>query len=152
MARTLHRGDIVVTDTYKQIATHLAVASGLALAVACGGGGTSPSPNPGGGGGSGSAGPVGATITIGANGAVSPASVTINSGESVRFVNNHNRTHQMSSDPHPNHTDCPPMNVLPTLDPGQSGQTNGLTTSRTCGFHDHLNDTDANLRGTIVIR
>ena len=111
---------------------------------------TRPSPNPGGG--TGSPGPVGATITIGANGAVSPASVTINNGESVRFVNSHNRPHQMASDPHPNHTDCPPINALPTLDPGQSGQTNALTTSRTCGFHDHLNDTTANLRGTIVIR
>jgi plastocyanin len=140
----------VVTDKYRQIALHLAVASGLALAFACGGGGTGPSPQPGGGGGS--AGPIGATITIGANGALSPASVTINSGESVRFVNSHNRDHQMSSDPHPNHTDCPAINAVATLAAGQSGQTNALTTSRTCGIHDHLNDTDANLRGSIVIR
>lgn len=83
---------------------------------------------------------------------MSPASVTINSGESVRFVNSHNQPHQISSNPHPNHTDCPPINALPTLDPGQSGQTNALTTSRTCGFHDHLHDTDVNLQGTIVIR
>jgi len=134
----------------RQISKHIAVASVLSLAIACGGGTTGPSPNPGGGGGS--PGPIGATITIGANGAVSPASVTINSGESVRFVNNHNRDHQMASDPHPNHTDCPAINTLPTLAAGQSGQTNALTTSRTCGFHDHLNDTDANLRGSIVIR
>ena len=86
------------------------------------------------------------------NGALSPATVTIRSGESVRFVNNHNRTHQMSSDPHPNHTDCPPINALPTLDPGQSGQTNGLTTVRTCGIHDHLNDADPSLRGSIIIQ
>ncbi len=148
--RSLHRGDIVVTNKYRQIALHLAVASGLAVAFACGGGGTSPSPNPGPG--TGGPGPVGATITIGANGALSPASVTINNGESVRFVNSHNRDHQMSSDPHPNHTDCPTINALPTLAAGQSGQTNALTTSRTCGIHDHLNDTDANLRGSIVIR
>ena len=83
---------------------------------------------------------------------LSPATVTINSGESVRFVNSHNRTHQMASDPHPNHTDCPAINALPTLDPGQSGQTNALTTSRTCGVHDHLNDTDAKLKGSIVVR
>jgi hypothetical protein len=30
--------------------------------------------------------------------------------------------------------------------------TNGLTTARTCGFHDHTDDTNANMRGTIVIR
>jgi plastocyanin len=140
----------VATHKYKQIVTHLAIASALAVAFACGGGGTGPSPNPGGGGGS--PGPIGATITIGANGALSPSSVTINAGESVRFVNSHNRDHQMSSDPHPNHTDCPAINATATLAGGQSGQTNALTTSRTCGIHDHLNDTDANLRGSIIIR
>jgi plastocyanin len=132
----------------------LALASGFALAVNCGGSSTSPSPNPnpGGGGGGGSTGPIGATITIGTNGAVSPGSVTINQGESVMFVNNHNGDHQMSSDPHPNHTDCPAINALATLGSGQSRATNALTTSRTCGFHDHLNDTNINLRGNIIIR
>lgn len=123
---------------------------GLSLAAACGGSSTAPSSNPGGG--TGGAGPVGATMTIDANGVLTPTSVTINNGESVRFVNNHNTPHQMASDPHPAHTDCPPINALPTLGPGQSGQTNALTTSRTCGVHDHLNDTNASLRGSIVIR
>jgi plastocyanin len=123
----------------------------LSLAAACGGSSTSPSGG-GGGGGTGSAGPVGATMTIDANGVLTPKSVTINSGESVRFVNNHNTPHQMSSDPHPAHSDCPPINALPTLGAGQSGQTNALTTSRTCGIHDHLNDTNANLNGSIVVR
>lgn len=128
----------------------LALASGFALAVNCGGSSTSPSPNPNPGGGS--TGQVGATITIGSNGVVSPASVTINSGESVMFVNNHNRDHQIASDPHPNHTDCPAINALNTLGSGQSRATNALTTSRTCGFHDHLDDTNPNLRGNIIIR
>jgi plastocyanin len=128
----------------------LALASGFALAVNCGGSSTSPSPNPNPGGGS--TGQVGATITIGSNGVVSPASVTINSGESVMFVNNHNRDHQIASDPHPNHTDCPAINALNTLGSGQSRATNALTTSRTCGFHDHLDDTNNNLRGNIIIR
>jgi len=127
------------------------IALGLSLAAACGGGSTSPSPGPGGGG-SGSPGPVGATMTIDASGVLTPSSVTINNGESVRFVNNHNTPHQMASDPHPAHTDCPPINALPTLGQGQSGQTNALTTSRTCGVHDHLNDGDSRLRGSIVVR
>ena len=134
----------------RKFAALVVISAGLSLAYACGGSSTAPSPTPGGG--SGGPGPVGATITIDANGQLSPSTVTINSGESVRFVNSHNRTHQMASDPHPNHTDCPAINALPTLDPGQSGQTNALTTSRTCGVHDHLNDTDAKLRGSIVIR
>ena len=133
-----------------QSLTLVAVAAVVSLAYACGGSSTAPSPNPGGG--TGSPGAVGATITIGANGALSPATVTIRAGESVRFVNNHNRDHQMSSDPHPNHTDCPPINALPTLAAGQSGQTNGLTTARTCGIHDHLNDADPTLRGSIIIQ
>lgn len=136
--------------TNRQKWTLAGIVPAFALAIACGGSSNAPSPTPGGG--TGNPGPVGATITIGANGAVSPSTVTINNGESVRFVNSHNRPHQMSSDPHPNHTDCPPINALPTLDAGQSGQTNALTTSRTCGFHDHLNDTDVNLRGSIVVR
>ncbi len=136
--------------TTRNLAALVVISAGLSLAYACGGSSTPTSPTNGGG--SGSPGPVGATITIDANGALSPSSVTINSGESVRFVNSHNRTHQMASDPHPNHTDCPPINALPTLDPGQSGQTNALTTSRTCGVHDHLNDTTASLKGSIVIR
>jgi plastocyanin len=78
--------------------------------------------------------------------------VTINNGESVTFVNNDSRAHEMASDPHPAHTDCPPINALGTLQPGQSRLTNAMTTSRTCGFHDHLNDTNQNLRGTIVVR
>ncbi len=83
---------------------------------------------------------------------LSPASVTINSGESVMFVNNHNRDHQMSSDPHPNHTDCPAINALATLGSGQSRATNALSTTRTCGFHDHLDDTNNNLKGSIIVR
>jgi plastocyanin len=136
--------------TQRQYVALAAISGGLALALACGGSSTSPSPTPGGGGGS--AGPVGATITINASGVLTPSTVTINPGESVAFVNSHNRPHQMSSDPHPNHTECPAINSLPTLGAGQSGQTSALTTSRTCGIHDHLDDGNASLQGRIVIR
>src|SRR5688572_1764261 len=50
-----------------------------------------------------------ATITIGADGRVTPASVTITRGGRVTMINNHNRTHDMSSDPHPEHTQCPEL-------------------------------------------
>jgi plastocyanin len=124
-----------------------AIASALLAAFGCGGGaGTNPSPV------GGSPGPSGATITIGANNAVSPSSVTISVGQSVTFVNNDSRVHEMASDPHPAHTDCPPINALGVLGPGQSALTNALTTARTCGFHDHRDDSNPNLRGTITIR
>ncbi len=127
----------------------LAIAA-LVTAVACGGGGYSgPTEPSGGGGGSVQS---GGTITIGANGAISPAQVTINTGQAVTFVNNSNRTRNVSSDPHPVHTDCPAVNSVNLLDPGQTKQTGAFTTARTCGFHDHDDPDNAALKGTIVIR
>jgi plastocyanin len=137
-----------MTTRGKRTLLSAAMTMAMVTAFACGGsggGGTSPTPV-------GSPGPSGATITITSAGVVSPSSVTINNGESVTFVNSDSRVHEMASDPHPAHTDCPPINALGTLQPGQSRLTNAMTTSRTCGFHDHLNDSNPNLRGTIVIR
>lgn len=124
-------------------------AAALAAAAACGssGGGGNPGGPSGGG-----PGPSGATITIGANGAVSPSAVTINSGESVTFVNNSNAPRNMASDPHPAHNDCPAINALGVISAGTTKLTNALTTSRTCGFHDHNDPDNAALKGTITIR
>jgi len=134
---------------HAHIWTRLAISAAIATAAACGGSNSNPmSPGPG----SGSPGPSGATITISASGVISPASVTINSGESVTFVNNHNTSHQIESNPHPAHTDCPAINAVGTINPGQTKLTNALTTSRSCGFHDHNDPTNTNLQGTITIR
>jgi len=131
---------------------HVIAAATLAAAGACGGGSNNPNgPGPS----TGGPGPSGATITISASGAISPSAVTINSGESVTFVNNDNRagiSHNMSSDPHPAHGDCPAINALGVISPGTSKLTNALTTSRTCGFHDHNDPDAAALKGTITIR
>jgi plastocyanin len=123
-----------------------------AFGAACGGGyATSPS-GTGGGPISGSSGPSGATITIGANSAVSPSLVTITVGQSVTFVNNDSRTHDMASDPHPLHTDCPPMNAVGVISPGQTKSTNAFTTARTCGFHDHDDPNNTALQGRVIIQ
>ena len=123
----------------------IAVAA-LCVLPSCGGRSTTPtSPSSG-------TGPVGATIPIGANGAVSPAAVTINVGEVVMFVNNDSRSHDMESNPHPQHTECPAINAVATLQPGQSRNTSSFTSARTCGFHDHINENNAALQGTITIR
>jgi plastocyanin len=129
------------------------LAAAVALTVAaCGGGSDSPtSPSPGGGGGGGGGGTSTATITIGADGRVSPANVTVAVGSRVTFVNNHNQPHDMSSDPHPAHTDCPEITVG-NLTPGQSRQTQNLNTARTCGFHDHNRPGDTALEGSIRIQ
>ncbi len=97
--------------------------------AACGGG-SPPSPSPGGGGGTST------TITITAAG-VSATQLTISPGTRVLFVNNDSRAHNMTSDPHPEHTDCPEINTVGLLLPNQSRETGNMVAVRTCGFHDH---------------
>lgn len=120
----------------------------VTLVAACGSGNgdspTSPSATPGGG--------AQVTIVIGSDGAVTPRSVTVTPGSRVTFTNNHNRPHDMSSDPHPEHIDCPEIDQAGLLQPGQSRQTGNLNARRTCGFHDHDNPTNRNLQGTIAIQ
>jgi hypothetical protein len=111
---------------------------------------TAPTP-PAGGGEGGTPPPSSATITIGAGG-VSPAAVTIARGGRVTVINNNNRVHEIASDPHPNHTDCPEINLLGTLAPGQSGMTGVLNVARQCGFHDHLDPDATGLRGSITVQ
>lgn len=123
--------------------------------AACGG--SSPT-SPGGGGGSvvvqstGSVATVGATITIGANGAVSPTQVTVAVGQSVTFTNNSSGTHDMESDPHPAHTDCPSIANVGLLQPGQSKTTFGFANTGSCGYHDHNASDNNSLKGRIVVQ
>jgi plastocyanin len=124
-------------------------------AVACGGGGSStpttptpPSSTPPPAGGN----PQTATITIGADGRVSPSTVTIAVGGRVTMINNHNVSHDMQSDPHPEHSDCPPMAQIGFLVAGQQRTSGNFNTARTCGFHDHDRETNTGLQGRIVIQ
>jgi plastocyanin len=91
------------------------------------------------------------TITI-TSGGVSPQNIAVARGSQVTFVNNDSRRHDMESDPHPEHTNCPEINSVGTLNPGQSRQTGNLNTVRTCGFHDHDDANNSSLRGTITIQ
>lgn len=93
-----------------------------------------------------------ATITISSAGAVSPASVTITRGGRVTFINNDSRSHDMASDPHPEHTTCPEINSVGFLNAGQSRTTGNLNTARTCTYHDHNLPANAGLKGTIIIQ
>ena len=91
------------------------------------------------------------TVTITANGA-SPRNISVAVGSRVLFVNNDSRSHNMTSDPHPDHNDCPDINQVGFLSPGQSRETGNLVTARTCGFHDHDNPSQGLLIGQIVIK
>jgi plastocyanin len=92
------------------------------------------------------------TITISTGGIVSPTQLTAPPGTRVLFVNNHSRRHDMTSDPHPDHLDCPELNQVGVLNAGQSRESGNLVIVRTCGFHDHDDPDNVNLRGSIVIR
>lgn len=73
-------------------------------------------------------------------------------GTRVTFVNNDTIAHDMASDPHPDHTDCPEINQAGFLTPGQMRQTGNLNRARTCGFHDHNQDQNPLLKGQIIIQ
>jgi plastocyanin len=91
------------------------------------------------------------TITI-ANNTVSPKNIVVALGSQVTFVNNDALAHDMESNPHPDHTDCPAINQAGFLSPGQSRQTGNLNVARVCGYHDHNLDTVAGLQGTITVQ
>jgi hypothetical protein len=96
--------------------------------AACGGGSPS-TPSTGGG-------STSTTLTITSAG-VSATQLNLPAGSRVLFVNNDSRSHNMTSDPHPEHNDCPEINAVGLLLPNQSRETGNLVTIRTCGFHDH---------------
>ena len=128
-------------------------------AIGCGGGGGSSSggggnagggnPNPVGSSGGGSGG-VGATINLSANG-LDNTQPSVGLGERLRVTNNDTRTHQFMTTPHNVHTDCPALNAIGSLAPGQSGTSDPLTSARGCGFHDHMNPDDPKFRGQVLV-
>ena len=130
-----------------------AVLAALASMTACGGSSSPPAPS--GSGGSSTtctAGSTSTTITILAGATVCPSAITVPRGTQVTFVNNDSVAHEMYSDPHPEHTDCPELNQVGHLEPGQSRQSGNLNTARTCGFHDHNRPDAAGLKGRITIQ
>jgi plastocyanin len=127
----------------------------LGTLSACGGGGST---SPGGGGTAivvrdgGTGGPNGATVTMTSSG-VSPASVTVAVGQTVTFVNNDTRSHEIASNPHPQHGSCPSMEAgLGVIAAGQTKITHNFANAGTCGYHDHQDDTNTRFQGSIVVQ
>jgi len=120
----------------------IGLAAAMGAAATCGGGSPStPSPpdNPN-------------QMVISSSGVLTPSEITVSAGSRVLFINNHSRPHQITSDPHPEHTDCPEINQVGLLAQGQRRETGNLVTVRTCGIHDHDDPDNASLKGRIVIR
>ena len=90
------------------------------------------------------------TFTLTSSG-VSPKQLIVPPGTRVLFLNQDARRHDIASDPHPEHTDCPEINTVGVLAPGQSRETGNFVIVRTCGFHDHDDPDNASLHGRIVV-
>ncbi len=127
------------------LAAVVAAAIATAFAVSCGSSSSSTTSPTGGT-------PSNATTIIISNNAASPQNISVPRGSQVSFTNNDSRVHEMDSDPHPEHTDCPELNQIGFLNPGQTRQSGNLNTARRCGFHDHGNPESAALKGTITIQ
>ena len=97
-------------------------------------------------------GPSGATITITSNG-VNPSQVAVSVGQSVTFINNDTRSHEIASNPHPTHGSCPSIEAgLGTVGAGQTKVTHAFGITGTCGFHDHQDPSNTRLQGQIAIQ
>ena len=124
----------------------------LGALAACGGGSTSPSNvtvivRDGG-----TTGASGATITITGAG-VSSKAVVLAVGQTVTFINNDSRSHEMASDPHPQHGSCPSMEAgLGTIGAGQTKVTHAFANAGTCTYHDHQDDSNNALKGSITVQ
>ena len=88
----------------------------------------------------------GNTIEITSSG-FNPNTLTINSGDTVAFVNRDTRPHWPASNPHPVHTDYSGFDARRGLTQGESYSFT-FTRKGTFGFHDHLNPS---LGGTITV-
>lgn len=118
----------------------LAAAASVAVVAACSGG-TSPT---------GPANTTVTTVTITAAG-VSPKEVRVGAGAQVRFMNNDTVNRQINSNPFPAHDDCPPINEVGLLTPGQSRMTGALSLQGACGFHEHLTEGAPEFLGMILV-
>jgi plastocyanin len=106
------------------------------LMVACSSAPTAPSPA--------------ATIRIGPSGA-DPREVRIERWNYVTFVNADSRPHTIVSDPVDLHTQCPALQRVGVIPPGESRDSGTLADRTACGFHDHNDPADGALKGRIIV-
>jgi hypothetical protein len=114
------------------------------LLTACGWGSSPTAPDP-------APAPTGPTITITSAGA-SPRAIEIPVGGRLTIVNNDAVVHDMGSDPHPSHEDCPELNQIGEVRPGQRGISGNLVEAGVCGMHDHLRPLVTSLHLRITVR
>jgi plastocyanin len=92
------------------------------------------------------------TISVTATG-FKPKEAELAVGGRARFENIDDRLHSIASNPLLTHADCPPINEVGVLVPGQPKMTGALTEAKTCGYHDTASAGSGQvLMGTITVR
>jgi plastocyanin len=82
---------------------------------------------------------------------VNPREITVAVGDQVTFVNNDMQPHDTAGGSDPATRDCPEIDAVGFLLPGQSRQTAPMRSARTCDYHDHMNHSPI-FNGRIFIR
>jgi plastocyanin len=87
-----------------------------------------------------------ASVRITADG-FEPATLSVEAGTTVEWINEDDSPHRVASNPHPEHTD---LGGLDSMEPISPGGTYRFTFEEAgeFGYHDHLNPTE---NGTIVV-
>ena len=78
----------------------------------------------------------------------SPASITINNGDSVTWTNNSSRRMWVASNPHPTHTDLPGFDEMAAVNAGGSW----TYTFSVLGSHGYHNHTNPSMGGTVIVQ
>lgn len=88
-----------------------------------------------------------ATVEITSAG-FNPATISVNEGTVVNFINNDSRDHWIASDPHPAHTNLLGFDSQAPVETGQS-YSFLFEGGGKYSYHDHLNPTG--LHGTVIV-
>jgi hypothetical protein len=88
-------------------------------------------------------------------GGIFPKKMVVEEGTRVKFINRDNVFREMSSDQHPLHEDCPPINDASPVLPGQEKLTGNMVLDpgrHACGVHDHNDPNNDAVRAKIIVR
>jgi hypothetical protein len=92
-----------------------------------------------------------ALVTI-STGGMSPLELTVSIGARVTFVNSDRIAHDILGGFDHLSRDCPEVDVVGFLLPGQRRETASFDQAKTCRFHDHTNVGNAAYQGRIEVR
>jgi hypothetical protein len=95
-----------------------------------------------------------ATFIITPNG-IFPKKIVVDEGTRVKFINRDTVFREMSSDEHPLHDDCPPINDASPVLVGQEKLTGNMILDpgrHACGVHDHNDPTNDLMKAKIIVR